>query len=175
MAPRKFLKRITPKSHEVKDHPWLRHFGELLHHPNLWHINRKSTAGGVSVGLFFAFFPIPIQMILSAGTAILFKVNLPIALLVTWVSNPITIVPMMIFAYSIGAWVLGIEPHGFSIEWTWEWFSEQLSGVWQPLFLGGFIAGTSAAVAGNLFVRTAWRLWVLMHWRKRKTRNSKKR
>lgn len=173
MAPRKFLKRITPKSHEVKDHPWLRHFGELLHHPNLWHINRKSAAGGVAAGFFFAFFPIPIQMVLSASCAILFKVNLPVALFATWISNPITIVPMMIFAYNTGAWILGIETNGFTIEWTWEWFSQQLVDVWEPLFLGGFICGAMASLTGYLFVRTAWRLWVMLHWHKRKRRHKK--
>ena len=53
--PRKLLRRFLPSAHELRKEGQLRLFGELLHNPNLWHLNRNSVAGAVSIGLFMAF------------------------------------------------------------------------------------------------------------------------
>lgn len=37
----------------------------------------------------------------------LFRVNLPIALLTTLYTNPFTILPLYVLAYKLGTWVLG--------------------------------------------------------------------
>ncbi len=56
-------------------------FGEQLHHHNLWHLHRRSVAGGVAVGLFTGLIPgsNPVQFFFAALFAIVFKVNLPVA------------------------------------------------------------------------------------------------
>ena len=50
-----------------------------LHHPNLWHLHRRSVAGGVAVGMFCGLIPGPFQMIGAAIMSVLFRVNLPVA------------------------------------------------------------------------------------------------
>ena len=55
MSLRSIFKHYLPAHHKIKEHPHLRHFGDLLHDPDLWHLTRRSTAGGVAVGLFCAF------------------------------------------------------------------------------------------------------------------------
>ena len=92
--PRKFLRRFLPAAHQIRREGTLKVFGALLHNPNLWHLNRNSVAGAVSVGLFIAFVPAPGQMVLAAAAAIAVGRNLPIAVLMVWVSNPLTMPPL---------------------------------------------------------------------------------
>ncbi|MFW6343056.1 MAG: DUF2062 domain-containing protein, partial [Halothiobacillaceae bacterium] len=80
----------------------MRVFGSRLQDGNLWHLNRRSVSGGVAVGLFSAFVPIPFQMVLAAGLAILLRVNLPLSVVLVWITNPITIVPLLWVANRIG-------------------------------------------------------------------------
>jgi uncharacterized protein (DUF2062 family) len=62
----------------------------------LWHLHRRSVAGGFAVGMFAGLVPgsNPVQFAVAALMAIGFKVNLPIAVIVTLYSNPLTIVPL---------------------------------------------------------------------------------
>lgn len=86
--PRKFLKRVMPDHKTMQEHPHLQKFGKRLTDPKLWHLNRKSVAGGLALGLFIGFMPIFGQMFIAAALAILFRVNLPIAFMAVWISNP---------------------------------------------------------------------------------------
>ena len=38
-------------------------FGRWLHHPNLWHLNRRSVSGAVAIGSFSGLVPGPLQML----------------------------------------------------------------------------------------------------------------
>ena len=48
-----------------------------------------------------------------------------------------------------------------------DWMLNTLGTVWEPLLLGCFILGTSAAAIGNVAARIVWRIHVLHNWRKR--------
>ena len=113
--PKKFIRRFLPEPQAVKNNKILRVFGSVLHEPNLWHLNRRSAAGGFCIGLFFAFWPVPFQMWLSAGVAIPFRANLPLSVATVWVTNPFTIPPIFYAAYKIGSTVLGTKPEHLSL------------------------------------------------------------
>ena len=130
---KKFVKRYMPDAHKIRHHRHLRFFGTLLHDPNLWHLNRHSVAGAMAVGLFWAFVPIPLQMIPAAALAIWFRVNLPISVALVWLTNPITMPPVFYFNYKLGTWILRrpvedvtfpVSDVKFELSWTWvthEW------------------------------------------------------
>ncbi len=85
-------------------------FGERLFHRHLWRTDQAGMAGGLSLGLFIAFTPtIPFQMLLAACGALLLKVNLPIAVLAVWITNPVTAVPVFSSAILLGKAMLGPE------------------------------------------------------------------
>src|SRR5687768_18542620 len=106
--PRKFFRRILPSHESVKENRYVAWFGPRLQHHNLWHLHRRSVAGGVAVGLFSGLIPgsNPVQFTAGALLAVALKVNLPIAVLVTLYSNPFTIVPLYFVAFKLGQLVM---------------------------------------------------------------------
>jgi uncharacterized protein len=80
---KRWLKRILPAPRTFLANGRFGMFGKLLHDPNLWHLNRYSVSGAVAVGLFVVFMPPLGQTILAVAAAILLRVNLPIAVLVS--------------------------------------------------------------------------------------------
>ena len=168
--PKKFFKRFIPDAKTIKNHKNLQIFGKLLHDPNLWHLNRYSVATAFSVGLFFAFVPVPFQMVLAAGIAILVRSNLPISVALVWLTNPITMPPVFFFAFKIGAWILGRAPTGFNFELSFHWLTTGLKSIWAPFLLGCFICGSTLAIVSNIVIRLGWRYMVHRSWKARKKR-----
>jgi len=48
---------------------------EKLADPMLWHLNRRSVAGAVALGLFIGWLPIPMQMLIAALLAATLRVD----------------------------------------------------------------------------------------------------
>ena len=78
--PKKFIKRYMPDHEKIRNNKQLNKvFGTLLHDPNLLHLNRRSVSMAFFVGLFFAFVPLPTQMIMAAAVAISSALRLKIS------------------------------------------------------------------------------------------------
>ena len=107
--PKPSLFRYLPTPAELRENRLLQPVAHLLNNPELWHLNRRSAAGAVFIGLFCAWLPIPSQMVLAALLAIGFRCNLPISVALVWITNPLTIPPMFYFAYRLGAWLLDMQ------------------------------------------------------------------
>jgi uncharacterized protein (DUF2062 family) len=172
--PRKFLKRYLPDHKTMQQHPHLQKFGQRLTDPKLWYLNRRSIAGGTAVGLFVGFMPVLGQMFIAVALAIFFRVNLPIAAMGVWITNPLTFAPIYFFNYKLGAWVLDVPLGQYAFTMTWEWFTHEFLAIWQPLLLGSFISGVTAALLAILFVRLFWRLMVIRSWLERKKKATPK-
>lgn len=172
--PRKFFKRYMPDQHAIREHRSLRFFGRLLHEPNLWHLNRYAVASGLGLGVFLAFIPIPFQMMAAAAGAILLRANLPLAVAAVWVSNPLTMPPMLYFSYRLGNWLLGTPIRERHFEPTLQWFWIEIGNIWQPLYLGGVISGITTGLATYGLVHLIWRLHIRSHLRRRSARRQKR-
>ena len=133
-------------------------------------MNRKSVSLAFMVGLFFMWVPLPSQMILAAGAAILLRCNLPISVALVWITNPITMTPMFYSAYILGNWMLGLPPSNIEFEASFEWISQQMNAIWQPLLLGCFTLGVSSAVIGFAGIRLLWRLHIVNYLKSKKQR-----
>nr|VFK22096.1 MAG: hypothetical protein BECKMB1821G_GA0114241_100142 [Candidatus Kentron sp. MB]VFK27705.1 MAG: hypothetical protein BECKMB1821I_GA0114274_100444 [Candidatus Kentron sp. MB]VFK74396.1 MAG: hypothetical protein BECKMB1821H_GA0114242_100444 [Candidatus Kentron sp. MB] len=158
---REYLLRILPPPHRIRENDtYVRLFGKLLHNPNLWHFEQNSVAQGVSVGIFFAFIPVPFQMFLAAAAAIVIGCNLPIAITFVWISNPITMPPIFYAAYKVGAVLLNQAPKAMEFQWTIEWMFAKLADIWQPLLLGSVVLGLASAAMGNIAIRVLWYMQV---------------
>ncbi|WP_374474858.1 DUF2062 domain-containing protein [Zoogloea sp.] len=176
---RRLLKRYLPDHASLATNRWLAPFGSTLFHPRLWHLNRHSAAGAIATGLFCGLIPGPFQMLGAALGCVLLRVNLPLALLTTLYTNPFTIVPLYILAFSMGEALLGRGEARFTPPPEWS-SGDVLGGVaaladWmialgRPLALGLVVLASCLALAGYLLTRIAWRTYLIHHWRKRRRR-----
>ncbi len=159
MGLRESILRRLPDRGRLRRSFLYRVFGKGILARDLWRFDARSLAGGISVGLFIAFTPtIPFQMLLACVGALYFRVNLPIALLACWVTNPLTAVPIYMTAWRIGQFVLQAVPYADEYIAA---YSEVRGG---RIILGSFclwtgclILSTVAAVAGNLLIRWLWK------------------
>ena len=159
--PRKFFQRFLPHPKTIKESKTLKIFGDWLHEPNLWHLNRRSVAGAFAVGLFCAWMPVPFQMVLAAGAAIWIGTNLPLSVVLVWITNPVTIPPMFYSAYLVGTWIIGEPPEDFSFELTFDWLLNELSTSWKPFLVGCFTLASISSLIGYFTIDRIWRYSVL--------------
>ena len=122
---KQFFQRYLPDPHQLRSHKNLRFLGDLLHDPRLWHFSRRSTVRGLAAGMFFAFVPVPWQMLLAATAAALLRFNMPVAVAMVWITNPLTIPPIFFACYQFGAWLLGTPPLDWAYEPSLDWFLKQ--------------------------------------------------
>jgi uncharacterized protein (DUF2062 family) len=151
----------------------LRFLGEIIFEPNLWHFNRHSVSFAFFIGLFCCFLPVPFQMIPCALLSVWIRSNLPIAIGLVWISNPITIPPMFYATYKLGTWILGEPNRVMSIDLSWTWLSAELALIWQPLMLGSLLTGLVLGCLGFVGVRLYWRWKVSRDWTIRRMRKIK--
>lgn len=176
---RKQIRKYLPDASHIRGRPILRFLGTWLVLPHLWHLNRRAVAGGVAVGGFAGMLPGPVQFLFASILAMVFKVNLPVAVVTTLYTNPITFVPIVYAAYKLGSLLLGIRTkvpviNEFHVtDWrqavpeltTW-----LLSRGWVYL-IGALALGLVLEAIGYWTVILAWRLHVLLYLRKRSRRN----
>jgi uncharacterized protein (DUF2062 family) len=165
--PKKTIQKFLPDHNKVKQQKSLKIFGSLLHDANLWHLNRRSARGAFSVGLFFAFIPVPFQMVLAAACAIPFRVNLPLSVALVWLTNPLTMPPIFYCSYRVGVFALGQETQPFYFEASWEWLVESLSTIGPAFMVGSLICASIAALIGYFGIDWLWRHSVNKAWNSR--------
>jgi uncharacterized protein len=182
---RKFIRRLMPGYDSIRENRYVARLGPWLKHPNLWCVHRRSAAGGVAAGLFAGLIPgsNPVQFLAASLLAIGFRVNLPIAVIVTLYSNPFTIVPLYYCAFKLGElallrghgdlpdMALALEGKGFR-----EWIPAALNwlaSAGKPLLVGLPLLAILLAVVGYVLVDWTWRLHVRLEWHRRKLRRAK--
>ncbi len=170
--PKKFIQKLLPKREDIKNQKILTVFGNLLNEPNLWCLNRRSAAGAFAIGLFMAFIPLPSQMIMAAGMAILLKVNLPISVALVWVTNPVTMPVIFFGAYKVGTFLLNSPEYEFHFQLTWDFLLNQMHQIGPPFLLGSLVCGIFFGAVGYFGINALWRLSVVRNWNKRKLRFS---
>ena len=184
--PRKFFRKFLPSHESIKANRHIARLGPWLQHHNLWHLHRRSVAGGVAAGLFAGLIPgsNPVQFTAGALLAIAGRVNLPIAMLVTLYSNPFTIVPLYFMAFKLGEFALlqsggGLPPLAFELhdKGVVEWIPaalEWLTSVGKPLVVGLPLLALLLAITGYFAVDWTWRLAVRYSWQARKRRRKRR-
>ena len=124
MPASRLARRILPHPDtlsQTKGLRWLGHY--LAPRPWLWVAHRRRVAMGVAVGLAVGVVPLPTQMVLAAVAAIACRANVAAAVAATWLTNPLTLVPIWSLAILLGRLASGhsgpvatpeTRPHGCS-------------------------------------------------------------
>ena len=168
--PRKFFKRIVPDPQKFKEQPMMRWLGDNVDRSDCWHITKHSVAGAFFIGLFCCFLPMPFQTVLAGFLALLFKRNLPISVVLVFISNPITIPPMFYFTYWVGAMLLNqpMANAGMEMDDFWQFTLDNFDQIGIALILGSVTCGLVAGLLGYFGIHLFW-IWKVKHdWHLRK-------
>ncbi|MDO9424974.1 MAG: DUF2062 domain-containing protein [Methylobacter sp.] len=175
--PKKYIQqlidKLIPDPDFIKQHKSLQFLGDKLHQPNLWHLNRRSIAMAFAVGLFCAWIPTPMQMIIAAAGAIYFSANLPLSVGLVWITNPITMPALFYFAYRVGLLAMGQTSNADDIEFSLGTMLSGLGDIWQPFLLGCLIMGIASSAAGYFGMKYYWEHHIIKKWKERKEKRLK--
>ena len=171
--PKKLIKKYLPDSETLKKHKKLQFLGKKLQEPNLWLLNRRSVALAFAIGLFCAWIPTPGQMAIAAIAAFYFRANLPISVVLVWLTNPLTMPPMFYFAYIVGLKLLAQPSPSAGFELSIDSLLSSLGDLWQPFLLGCLVLGIISSIVGYLSIQGIWRYSVSKQWRARKNNKMK--
>ncbi len=119
-------------------------------------------------------------MFFAALCALVFRVNLPLSMLVTLYTNPLTLVPIYFVAFQLGRLITG-EGNGFTAapEMNGDltgWFSallDWIASLGKPLAVGLPSLAVILAILGYFAVKAIWRLYLIRAWHQRRARNLK--
>ncbi len=98
-----------PTREDMAQNRWLAPIAHRFLSPELWRFTRRSVPRGVALGLFAGFI-VPVgQIFLAAFLALPARANVPLAALVTFVTNPFTLPFWLLTANKVGKFVLKID------------------------------------------------------------------
>ena len=175
---RQWTRRFQPVIDRLTSNPTVQRFAPSLANPSLWHLNRRSTARAVAIGLFCGLIPGPLQMAGAVVLCLIFRSNFPLSVITTLYTNPFTIVPLYLVAYEYGRLLFpeagaatSFAPppdthllHLLPAIATW------MGQLGKPLAVGIVLLAITLAALGWVAVRIGWRLHVVHAWRRRARR-----
>ncbi|MFT3905718.1 MAG: DUF2062 domain-containing protein [Steroidobacteraceae bacterium] len=165
--PRQIAKRLM-QTLQAQRHKWyFRLFGERLTDPHIWHINRRSVTAAFGAGLAIAFIPLPVHTVVGVGVAIWKRWNLAVILASAFIVNPLTMVPIYLMAYRVGALLLGRSGGHFQFEMSWAWLERGLGPAWASFLLGCAVCGIGLGLLGRFVLEIVWRKAVMKKYQAR--------
>ena len=160
-----WIRRNTPTREDMAKNRYLRPIAHRFLSPELWRFTRRSVPRGVALGLFAAFI-VPIgQIFLAAFLAFPARANVPLAAMVTFVTNPFTIPFWLYVANRVGVFILKVdEATGGAAR------EEMASGRWNDIMwwvngvgataFGFVVMAVVSAAVGYLLSGWIWR-WLV--------------
>ena len=168
--PKRFFRKLSLNRQHVHDQWYMRPFRHLLQDNRLFAIRRRTVVPAFAIGIFVGFMPWPGHIIMSALLAVAFRVNIPVAVVTSFFSNPLTMPPLYYSCYLVGNWVLGREELPFEFELSFKWITTQLNTIWEPLLLGCVLTGAFAALVGFVVLDIIWRRSIADYLARRRAR-----
>ncbi|HEX8579777.1 MAG TPA: DUF2062 domain-containing protein [Allosphingosinicella sp.] len=170
--------RNMPRREDLAESRWLKPLGSRVMHSEFWRFTRRSVPRGVGIGLLVGIFlMIPgLQIVGAALLCVPVRGNIPIAALMTFLSNPATTPFILLASLEVGsklgfrtdvASFYALRDSGAS---TSEWFAWLFSDAAPALVTGLFIIAVAAGLLGYLLSILFWRWWQGKKWRRRARR-----
>lgn len=159
------IRKNTPSREEMATNKYLAPIAHRFLSPELWRFTRRSVPRGVALGLFAAFI-IPIgQIFLSAFLALPLRANVPLAALITFVTNPFTLPFWLVVANRIGEFLLALGPNAGPLPAvaadgsSWALLT-MIYEVGAATLLGGAVLAFVSPLLGWLISGWVWRVVV---------------
>lgn len=169
----KWWRPKMPTRDEMAGNRWLAPIAHRFLSPELWRFTRRSVPRGVALGLFAAFI-VPVgQIFLSAFLALPIRANVPIAALMTFITNPFTLAFWLVVANKVGGFVLKIDAVAIGgaaqeelLSGRWETFGWFIETAGVTAFGFGILAVLSAVIGWAVSV-LIWRVIIARRWGRR--------
>lgn len=156
------IRKHMPSREEMARNKYLAPIAHRFLSPELWRFTRRSVPRGVALGLFSAFI-IPIgQIFLAAFLALPMRANVPLAALVTFVTNPFTIWLWFPVANRVGNFIIEIFPAtgneaAQQLQEGWLEWAGEIAGA---TALGFVVLSVFAPLLGYFIAKSVWRVIV---------------
>jgi len=138
--------------------------------PMFWHLNRRSVAGGVATGLFVAWLPFPMQMLVAAILAACLRVHVPVSVMMVWFRNPITFPPLLYAAWYMGSTILCKPILETPLDLSITVLLDEALRSWPEILVGSLFCAAVTAVLGFFLTHIMWRAIAIRRWRKRSSK-----
>lgn len=156
------IRKNTPTREAMAKNKYLAPIAHRFLSPELWRFTRRSVPRGVALGLFAAFI-IPLgQIFLSAFLALPLRANVPLAALITFVTNPFTLPFWLVIANRIGEYLLRFDASGVNLatasvdDGTWAMLTT-IYEVGAATILGGLVLAVVSPLIGWVVSGWVWR------------------
>jgi uncharacterized protein len=192
-----YFRRVVFKTYRYFKHPrrlknspmrqWFaRHFLDKV----VWKPTQHTLAGGLAIGMGVMMQLMPGQMPVAALLAAIFRVNIPIAVIACWISNPFTFVPFGWAQMRVGEWFMPRLPsfvgralHGFvnflidvfhALPMTVQnWIGDDMvkkgAEIMSNVYLGGLIIGIGLTIISYPLSWIVWEYFTRLNaWRRKR-------
>ena len=142
---KKFL-RWMPRRARLESYPFIGRFAAMARRRSyLWCFKIPYVMPSIYAGTVVAFLPLyGVQIAVAFGAALLFRSNLPVAVFLQLITNPLTAPPIYYLTYRVGQTAFGLLNLG------------PVNFI-NALIMGGFITGLTAAMILDVCYRfLAW-------------------
>jgi len=167
-----------PRREDLAESRWIKPLGARVLHSEFWRFTRRSVPRGVGVGLVVGIFlMIPgLQIVGAALLSVPLRANIPIAALMTFLSNPATTPFILLASLEVGSF-LGFRTDLASFYALREsgagvgrWLAWLFSDAAPALVSGLFIIACVAGAIGYFLSIFIWRWWQGRKWKRRALR-----
>ncbi len=178
----RWLHKAMPSRESLENNRFVRPVAHRVLAPALWRFTRRSVPRGVALGLVVGLF-LMIPGVQIAGAALLalpVRANVPLAVAMTFLSNPATTPFILAMSYYLGKIMLGrtgdiseftalIEHHASISQWA-RWLLSETAPV---MMLGLFVVSVVTAVIGYFLAIWFWRERMGRKWGVRTVRRTR--
>lgn len=153
---RKLLIKCTIREKHLRGTLAHRIFGDYIFSKHFWIPHKFPVAKGVAIGLFFGLLPIFGLQIISAITIALFlRANITAAILLTWVTNPITFPIVLWLEKQFGDLIIS------SSIWKCSHIHINMNSYYftkygEPLLVGSIMSGIIISISGFFLTVLLW-------------------
>ncbi len=152
---KQYYLRQYPSRRKLRGSFLHRVLGNRLLDSALWLPSRENVAKGVAIGLFVGMLPLMgLQILISVALCFFWRVNIPPAVVSTFVTNPITGPGIILLQYRLGLWMSGpmnpeeVDRYAGALRF--------LIGHGKPLMLGSMASALAFALVGYLSALVIW-------------------
>ena len=168
------IRRNMPTREQMEGNRYIRPFAHRVLRSELWLFTRRSVPRGVALGLLVGIIVPFAQIVFAALLSATVRANVPVAALMTFVTNPATTPAIWIAAYWVGSWLLRadaatmVAPVNTAIEQTdLQRFLEWLTQAGYETAFGLVVIAVVSAALSYVLSGWIWRAMVARKWSRR--------